>query len=86
MGRPVWASLEKRGIAILCLSKTPGKSCVPRGLDWRADYHIINDSSEAAAVGRGAAGKTPGTGEPGGLRGEFFRKIIDNLFHGLIHL
>ena len=48
-----------------------------KGLDWRADYHIIKNCIKAAAAGNGAAGETLGAG---GLRGEFFRKNIDNLF------
>jgi hypothetical protein len=28
-----------------------------KGLDWRADYHIIINSFKAAAAGSGAAGK-----------------------------
>jgi hypothetical protein len=49
----------------------------PKGLDGQADYHIIINCFKAAAAGSGAAGKT---GAPGGLRGEYFRKNIDNLF------
>jgi hypothetical protein len=48
-----------------------------KGLDWRADYHIIKNYLKAAAAVSGAAGKTWG---PGGLRGDYFRKNIDNLF------
>jgi hypothetical protein len=44
-----------------------------KGLDWGADYHIIKNSLKAAAAR---------SGEPGGLRGEYFRKNIDNLCAG----
>ena len=36
-----------------------------KGLDWRADYHIIKNSFKAAAAGSGAAGKTLGSGGSG---------------------
>ena len=42
-----------------------------KGLDWRADYHIIKNSLKAAAAGSGAAGKTPGAG---GAPGRIFQK------------
>jgi len=42
-----------------------------KGLDWRADYHIIKNSFKAAAAGNGAAGKTWGAG---GAPGRIFQK------------